>query len=243
VLLLWATLLLPAFAGNFVVAPVNLELGSAARSSAVTVNNLDGQPLRLQVRLVAWDQDAQGESRHTPSDDLLYFPRLLTIPPGESRMVRVGLARPVEAVERSYRLFLDELDTPGGDEAATGKSQVLVRVSFGIPLFVSPPRAQARVGMEVLPPAQGLLRWRLVNEGTRHARLESFTLVALTPQGEPRGSQTVDLRYLLAGKTLEMALEAPPVACEPGMRIEAQLRIAEAGVVRQAWRADQLPCP
>src|SRR5262245_55910672 len=88
---LYAMATRPAKSAEFSVSPIRLEFEAGARSAAVTVANDDKRPLRMQLRLMEWTQDADGVDVYRESDELVYFPRLMSVEPGEKRLVRVGL--------------------------------------------------------------------------------------------------------------------------------------------------------
>jgi hypothetical protein len=50
----------------------------------MTVRNDGDQRLRLQVNVMAWDQNNQGEMVLNPTDDIIFYPNLLTLEPGRS---------------------------------------------------------------------------------------------------------------------------------------------------------------
>src|ERR1051325_10876733 len=81
-------------AAEFSVSPIRLPFERGARAAAVTVSNDDARPLRMQLRLMEWTQDAAGADVHRDSEELVYFPRMMTVPPGGKRLVRVGLESP-----------------------------------------------------------------------------------------------------------------------------------------------------
>lgn len=112
----------PAGAGEFVINPLRVTLDRNSRSSEVVVRNDDSAPLRMQVEGMSWSQDAEGKDRYTAADGLLYFPRTMEIPPGESRIVRVGVRAAPVTREATYRLFLEELPGPPDDATKPGKA-------------------------------------------------------------------------------------------------------------------------
>lgn len=47
-----------AYAGDFGVSPIRVELDRGTKSALITVSNEDSRPLAFQVRALAWTQDA-----------------------------------------------------------------------------------------------------------------------------------------------------------------------------------------
>src|SRR4029450_3253313 len=83
-------------AGEFTINPLRVSLDRTTPASEVVVRNDDKTPLRMQVEAMTWRQDADGKDQYEPASGLIYFPRTVEIPPGESRIVRVGVrAAPV----------------------------------------------------------------------------------------------------------------------------------------------------
>ncbi len=74
------------------------------------------------------------------TNDLLFFPSLLEIGPGQSRRVRVGSTVPAGNSELSYRIIVEELPSAG---RAAGVVQVLTRLS--VPVFVQPAAPRPKV--------------------------------------------------------------------------------------------------
>ena len=75
----------------------------------MTVRNDGDQRLRLQVSVMAWNQNKLGEMVLDPTDDIIFYPNLLTLEPGAQRNLRVGVNGAVVAREKSYRIFVEEL--------------------------------------------------------------------------------------------------------------------------------------
>src|SRR4051812_48428578 len=102
-----------AAAGSFGVAPTRVDLGKGARSSLVEVSNDDTRKLSFQVRLFQWTQDAQGKDAYQENQDLIFFPPLFTVNPGDKRVIRVGLKGSAPPPgEIAYRLFIEEIPEP-----------------------------------------------------------------------------------------------------------------------------------
>ena len=217
--LIVALLAAPAAAAEFSVTPIRLYFERGARSAAVTVSNDDTRPLRMQLRLVEWTQDAEGKDVHRDSDDLVYFPRMMTVQPGEKRLVRVGLKTPARAAERTYRLYLDEL--PG--EIRQAASGLNFTIRFALPVFLpaavdAPPRG----AIEAVSLREGKLRIAVRNTGNRHFRIASIT--ARSPAAftaEAAGW------YLLAGASRVHTIEIPAEACRGLRRLDVTVKAEE----------------
>lgn len=209
-------------AAEFSVSPIRLHLEPGARSAAVTVSNDDVRPLRMQLRLVRWTQDADGVDVHQDSDELVYFPRMMSVPPGEKRLVRVGLKTPAGATERSYRLYLDELPEPaeGARPAASGVS---FTIRFALPVFLPAAIAAKQSGaIESLTLRDGKLRVAVRNSGNRNFRIAS--VAARSPAGfvaEAPGW------YLLAGASRVHTIEIPPEVCRGLRRLDVTVKAEE----------------
>jgi fimbrial chaperone protein len=212
-----------AQAGNFTVQPMRLELGGTARSTALTVRNDEPQAQSFSVRAMAWRQDDAGQDHYEDATDLVYFPRLLTVEAGQEAVVRVGVRQGSGALERSYRLFLEELPPTLAPQAGGG-AQVRMLVRFGAPLFVRPLQPRRELAVEGLALAEGQVRWELRNTGNRHERLEQATVRGLDAAGAERFSQPVEARYLLAGTRRRFAIALPPGACQGLARIALAVR-------------------
>jgi fimbrial chaperone protein len=194
----------PARAGQIDVKPILVELGPRGRTALVEVRNAGTTPLRVQVRTAAWAQDAAGAVRVEPTTELLAFPPLLGIAPGTRRNVRVGTELAPGPVERSFRVFLEELPPPA--DAGAAEVRVLTRIS--IPVFLAP--AAPVVRAVVAPPAvsAGRLTALLRNEGNARFRPSAVRLVVRGAAGGPLLEQDLEGWYVLAGgeRRYEVAL-------------------------------------
>jgi fimbrial chaperone protein len=96
--------------------------------------------LQFQLSVFAWAQSPSGEMQLEPTEDIVFFPTLLTLKPNETRRVRVGSATTQEVREKTYRIFVEELP-PAGTVAGSG---VRVLTKMGIPIFVRPVKKSLR---------------------------------------------------------------------------------------------------
>ena len=158
---LWAPAV--ATAGEFSVNPILLELGAAARSGAIAVRN-DGQhPLSFQLQAMEWVQDASGKDQYLETRDLIFFPKILTVEPGKEGVVRVGTRTPIVPVEKTYRLFIEELPGNAANAPKTTGAQINFLIRFGAPIFVKPVKPQEGLEIEALALTGGELTFSAKN--------------------------------------------------------------------------------
>lgn len=114
VCLICCLLILPAsaFSGQWQVLPIRLDLDQATRSGVLSITNQGKAPLTVDVAASRWLQDATGKDYYEKTDDLIFFPKTLTIAPGKERVIRTGIKVPAVKDENTYRLFIEE--RPGG---------------------------------------------------------------------------------------------------------------------------------
>jgi len=211
-----------ASAGTLTVTPVSLSLGPRAASALLTLKNPGDQQLRYEVSVATWSEDEHGEMVLLPTDDIVVFPLLSSLPPHSEKTVRVGLIqRGAAATERTYRVFFQEMKPPqteSGDAAA-----VMLLMRIGIPVFVAPPKSSGSAVLEPPTLAGGHLHFRLSNPGNAHIRLQKLTVTSETPGGMPI-SHELKTWYLLAGGTrvYDLALDAKECGTAQGIRVEAR---------------------
>ena len=214
-----------AGAADFTVNPIQIFLPGPNQSAILTVQNTSGEPLRFQLNAFAWNQDAAGGMLLTPTSEIIFFPRLLALAPGEQRIVRVGTSAPAGPVERTYRIFVEELPPPAQAAAPPGQVRVLARM--GIPIFV-----EARTGkaeLRLTRPAQqpGRLVFELRNTGTKHAVPQSIRVRGQGPTGETLWEGEEAGWYILAGGQRLYDLPFPPEACVKTTAVAVEVRTEE----------------
>src|SRR5438309_434670 len=79
-----------AHASQFEVTPVRIELSPRASSVLLALRNQSGDAIRFQVSAFAWSQDQAGKMQLAPTQDILFFPSLLTVQAGQLRNIRIG---------------------------------------------------------------------------------------------------------------------------------------------------------
>ena len=196
-----------------------------------------GTPMRYQVRAFAWAQGTDGAMDLTPARDLVVFPPLLELAPGESRNLRVGAdARPGRAwsgpgasSSRSCRAPTWAAGARCG--AHPGRRAGLLRA-----------REARRAGeLAFLAPRRRALRFTLRNTGT--VRLRPTTVTPRAARGGRRARARAIARHLVRPRRRRADLRG-------GGRRPARARMPPRSVVTAALereadrgaRPGRLPC-
>jgi fimbrial chaperone protein len=200
--------LLAATAGHAAsvgIAPVRVNFDAGERSRVVELTNRGSETVSIQADPVLWSQDEDAADVYSDTGDLLVVPRIFSIEPGATQVVRIGRVNPDAAPrEQSYRIFFTEL-APAEDSGA----QLQFRLRLAIPVFIAPsdppaPKLElirsghSEEGFEVV----------LLNAGNTHVQVLQLNagVVGELPADEPAA---VTGGYLLPGTAQRFLLPVP----------------------------------
>jgi fimbrial chaperone protein len=210
-----------ASAASLRISPIGVDMPSTDRAAAITLANIDSDPVNLQVRIFKWSQIG-GEDKLEPTDDLIVSPPFVTVPAGASYTIRI--ARPATAPvggERSYRLLIDELPKPVDPRTVVQGVQMVLRTSM--PVFIADKAAVADLSWKVWRDAAGM-HARVINNGQRHAKIAGLTV---TPQGGAPVSFGAGLNgYVLPGATRQFDIAASAGVTLPELAAGATVTIS-----------------
>ncbi len=219
-----------AGAATFRVSPVSLSLSASSTSGLLTISNESDETLRFQLAAYRWSQGTGGEIELEPTDDVVLFPRLLTLEPRKERKIRVGAVVAFGASEKTYRVFVEEL--PWAENATPLSSIPGVRVltRMGIPVFLQPSKAETRGAIVDPSIEQGRVRFEVHNKGNVHLMLETVSLRGIGDGGETVIDKRIEGWYVLAGGVRKYDLVLPREQCSRvrTLRIEAR---TESGIL------------
>lgn len=204
----------PAQAATFSVDPISVTLPKGNASATIAITNQSPGKLRLQVSGFAWQQKSTGEIALTPSDDLVFFPQLLTLDPGETRRIRVGVSTTAAPVEKTYRVFMEEL--PSLESVVAPKTaSVTIRMKVGVPVFLSPSAPPISSGdVRDANVRGGALSFDVLNTGNKHFSIQQVRVAGSNAAGGNVFSQDVTGWYVLAGDTRHFSLPISKERCE-----------------------------
>ena len=218
--LLLLTLPVSALPGDWRVTPIRIDLGRNARSGVVTVINESDERLQVQMKAMEWTQDAEGKDQYADSDDILFFPRLMVFDKKEEKILRAGIKAPPTGKEKAYRLFIEEI--PGPAEAKG--VNVAIAIRFGVPIFVGPPKEEARGEVGPVTMTAGTLSVPVRNSGNVHFVVQSVLVKGRNGKGEEEFSRELSGWYLLAGASRVYTTAVPPETCGNLGNVEVEVR-------------------
>ncbi|HJW26479.1 MAG TPA: molecular chaperone [Rhodocyclaceae bacterium] len=185
-----------AGAGSLSVSPIRVNLSEAAPTAALTVENTGNAPIVAQAQMLRWTAVGE-EDRHEPSDEVVVTPPIMTIQPGRSQIVRVGLSRSADPQrELAYRLYLEEVPPP----PRPGSQGLQVALRVGVPLFVAPNgAAEPKLTWRIVQSSSQAVAVEATNAGNGHLRLLNLSLGAVDSERSLARRQIPG--YLLPGQS------------------------------------------
>ncbi|HEY3172989.1 MAG TPA: fimbria/pilus periplasmic chaperone [Thermoanaerobaculia bacterium] len=212
------------FASSFKITPVQVLLSRRVPTALLTLKNESDRTLRFQADVFSWDQDPQGRMQLTPTRDIVFFPTVLSVQPGEERKVRVGTTAAFGPQEKAYRIFFEELPELEKAGSSTG-SELQIRTRMGIPIFLQPNESEKGTRVDATAARAGILRFSVRNTGNVHITLRGIRVKGLGPAGDERFERESDGWYVLAGGSRDYEIEIPERECDRVARfvIEAQV--------------------
>ncbi len=206
----------PALAGSFSVNPMRVVLSAAKPVAALEVHNDGAEASVVQLELVGWTQSDNADV-YAETGELLATPPILTVPPGGSRVVRIGLRRaPDRDRELTYRLYIQEIPPP----LAADFQGMRMTLRVGVPVFVAStakPKPQLQWAMAA---AEGGVRLSLTNRGNEHVKINDFE-VSLADGARSSGVQKVST-YVLPGQSRNWLIKMDgSIAAGSTLRVKA----------------------
>jgi fimbrial chaperone protein len=216
-------------ASAFKVTPVRVTF-SGPSSTLLTLKNESDQPLRFQITSFAWTQDPKGAVQLTPTEDIVFFPALLSLNPSEERKVRVAATVAARDVEKTYRIFFEELPPLERPNQQTG-AQVRILTKMGIPIFVAPQKGYAEARIDTVRMEKGAVAFDVRNSGNVHFGLEGVKLRGTSSNGQTVFERQLDGWYVLAGSPRTYSVNVPAADCSKLKRIviDAQTDVRSLG--------------
>jgi fimbrial chaperone protein len=200
-----------AAAAGLQVSPVQVELTRSQSNAVISLRNDNEAATRYQVSIFAWDQDPSGEMKLGPTRDLIAFPLLISLGPGETRNIRVGTTpEKFGPMEKTYRVFVEEMPPA---EKHGNQPAVQVRMRVGIPVFLEPAARVNALKLEWVEAKAGGASFRLLNDGNVRVRPKEVAVAARDAEGAVVARQRWDGWYVLAAGARDYRWTVPQGGC------------------------------
>lgn len=216
----------PSWAGSFQVYPIRVTLTANESTTLMTVKNDGAEKLRLQVSVLAWDQNKQGEMVLKSTEDIIFYPTLLNIDSGDQRNLRVGTRTKEVTREKSYRIIVEELP-PNAKLQSTGV-RFLTKIS--IPIFIQPSKVETKGVIDQLTLRKGELSFEIRNHGNVHIQPREIRVKGTAPDNGVPLDRKIPGWYVLAGGLREYRIDVPINECLKIKDLKVEFEINEKPV-------------
>lgn len=176
-------LLLFCYGGNvcadtLTVEPEQLELTQSRPVTYLQFHSSSTTETTLNFKVVEWQQNGVRES-FQPSSRVIVIPDRITLKPGQSRRVRVGLRLSGPWwEEEAFRVMVTERSAMPDVGVVTDRSEKLVTRPSSVPVFLLPPgKLDPRVSWTLNRNVEGAVVLSASNVGNVHVRLNSASLL------------------------------------------------------------------
>jgi fimbrial chaperone protein len=216
-LLFIAVTLSRAFAADFQIQPTTLDLGGSVKSGAFSVINNGNEKIDFQISVKEWSQDASGKDVYEDTKDVIFFPKIMSVEPFGQRAIRIGLKTPPSKMEKTYRLFVEEIPTPKKtpDVKLKGNIQAGLTIAFrfATPIFVKPIQPQESYVIERVEMSKGTVKAIVKNTGNVHVKLRAVTFSGKGADGKELYSKEIAGWYILHSMSLPYEAAVPQEQC------------------------------
>ncbi len=194
-----------AFPANFSVSPIRIFFDGTQKTNVLTVKNMSDKPVSLEIKTVLWEHD----QTYSPTSDIIFFPKMLTIGTDEEKIIRIGHKMPPGQIEKTYRMFISEIPEIRTEEGAT----LQIVMNLGVPIFIGPSRPSPEGEIEKISLSKSKLNISLKNSGNVH-----FIIKAIKVSGKDDTLTDVFNAemagwYLLSGNSREYTFEIEKESC------------------------------
>lgn len=198
------------FPVNFSINPVRIFLDADHKTNVLKIRNQSEEDVSLQLKTYTWTHDSKGENTYTPTKDIIFFPRIVTIHKDEEKIVRIGTALPQSDQEKTYRLFIEEIATP--DPLKSNVVKMLMKV--GVPIFIAPYETEQKGSIGSVELQAGTLHLNVKNSGNAHFIVNTIEVSGKDAEGKEIYQTEIGGWYLHGGKLKEYSFEIPEDLCE-----------------------------
>ncbi len=200
-----------ARAEGFEFFPLVVDLTAAEHVGSITLRNPGDVPLRLEAQAYRWTQRADGRPALDPSNDLIVFPQLLTVPPHDQRNIRVATTDPPAALESTFKVSITEIGSFSAP--ATRGAGIALQLRTDVPVFVAPAVERRAGAIAAAGVRDRTVSFAVVNSGTLHFVAKDVRVTGFGADARPLFSTQLESGEVLAGAKREYRLDVSRQQC------------------------------
>lgn len=198
-----------SLAVNFSISPIRVFFDDTQKTNILTIKNESDESVTLQLKAVEWGQDEAARSVYSPTRDIIFFPKIVSVKANQKKIVRLGVGTPYSEFEKTYRLFIEEIPEPDKSDSTAVK----IVMKIGVPVFISPLKDEVSGNIETASLAESNLSLKVKNEGNTHFTIRSIKVAGNNISGEEVFSTEIGGGYVHWGKDKGFSIKIPEEKC------------------------------
>lgn len=208
-------------AANFTLSPVRLFFQPSQKTDIINIKNNSVEDIKLQVSSFAWSQDENTKDVITKTKDLIAFPKLLSIPPGETRLLRIGSRTNSNNTEKLYRIYIEEL--PNSHKPTGNQTSIRTLTKAGIPVFIRPHIENTEGNISRKNLDKGIFNFSFNNNGNVHFMIRNVRVKGMDKANNKIIDREMAGWYLHPGNSKTYSLSIPKQECVKLSSIETEI--------------------
>jgi fimbrial chaperone protein len=229
---------LSLYAASFDIQPVRIELNDKTRLGKLTIRNVSENDLSVQVKAYEWNQNEKAEDVYQETQDIIVFPKIMTIAKGEERFIRLGTNVQSGLKEKTYRVYIEEIPSNASDKEGTN---IRLFMKVGIPLFLKSSAPQDKAEIDTVSMNEGKIRIKVRNSGNTHFIVTGINVSGQNNSGQESFNRDISGWYLLSGSEKVYETDIPQDCCAAISNFNIELKASKI-VVKKQLRVDKSMC-
>ena len=227
------TVTLPSYvhAGKLRVLPIKLFFDQSNKADTITLVNDGEGDLKVQMRLFEWTQNELGEDKYVESSDLIFFPRITVIEPQQRKVVRVGPKELNNDLEKTYRLYIDEI--PDRKKKEKEGISIGFSIRFALPIFIKAAKESVSGEIEKVYIDKEKINVTIKNTGNTHFRIKEVAIRGENKNGDEVYSSSIDGWYLLNNVSKTFSAEISNIECKKINNIDVTMAAENLNLQRR----------
>jgi len=149
----------------------------------LTLRNEGEETVRFQLQVNAWAEDSKEGMTLGSTGDIVFYPTLITLKPGETH--KFASAPPCPSDCWSERTACSSRSSRRRKSRQQLRLRRAVLTRIGIPIFVEPTKVLESQALSAVALASGAAAFDLQNDGNVHLRVDTVRLEGFAPDGAP----------------------------------------------------------